>query len=405
VSPSTIIDSRFAALVYAGLLYAAVYGVAAWMVREGEPRRLTEHPAGRVGSIDGLRGVLALGVLVHHALCAHVFAAGGKWALLPNTVLTELGKSSVAMFFMITGFLFTLKTLKPIRWATLYRGRVARLLPLYSLSVIAVFLVAFAETGWRLQESASEILSEFVLWLAFVCFGQPNVNRLPNTHLIDAGVNWSLQCEAIFYVVGVPLLRIVSRLTPGRRGVGPIALVLIVALAVQQRRGSEGPVLYLCHFLVGVVVARVYATKGGARLLESWVTRWAGAIATFALVFVVAYASAFAVLLTAVVFASVVGGASCFGLLKTRPAVWLGDISYGVYLLHGIALWIGYRLVAVPMSSSAFMAFSLAIATVVVVLAAVSYLWLEQPIMRRAKRLSPRFPPASNEFDRAVAGS
>src|SRR4051794_29707847 len=67
--------------------------------------------AGRYVSIDGLRGYLALAVLLHHACTWYFYARTGKWAPPPSNLYTHFGHSGVALFFMITGFLFFTKLL------------------------------------------------------------------------------------------------------------------------------------------------------------------------------------------------------------------------------------------------------------------------------------------------------
>jgi len=61
---------------------------------------------GRISTLDGLRGFLALGVFFHHAAVYHEYLSDGRWQVPPSRFYTLVGQSSVAMFFMITGFLF-----------------------------------------------------------------------------------------------------------------------------------------------------------------------------------------------------------------------------------------------------------------------------------------------------------
>lgn len=64
---------------------------------------------GRFASIDGLRGYLAFFVFLHHSAIWYFCLRTGQWKVPPSNLYTHFGQSSVAMFFMITGFLFSLK--------------------------------------------------------------------------------------------------------------------------------------------------------------------------------------------------------------------------------------------------------------------------------------------------------
>src|SRR5258708_2116203 len=81
----------------------------------------------RVLTMDGLRGFLALGVFFHHAAIYHQYSQTGKWYLPPSRFYADLGPIGVAMFFMVTGYLFWTQMLKAEgkpNLAKLYLGRI-----------------------------------------------------------------------------------------------------------------------------------------------------------------------------------------------------------------------------------------------------------------------------------------
>src|SRR5215213_2016451 len=69
--------------------------------------RLAED-AGRFECIDGLRGFLALGVFASHAVRMYVLHDTGEWSLPAGGAPfhSKAAAAGVALFFMITGFLF-----------------------------------------------------------------------------------------------------------------------------------------------------------------------------------------------------------------------------------------------------------------------------------------------------------
>ena len=82
---------------------------------------------GRFASIDGLRGYMAFFVFLHHS-CIWYFATHGYgWRPPPSNVYSQFGSTSVAVFFMITSFLFFSRLLQArggvLDWLKLYVSR------------------------------------------------------------------------------------------------------------------------------------------------------------------------------------------------------------------------------------------------------------------------------------------
>src|SRR5579864_2584871 len=70
---------------------------------------LDEPPAqhnNRSRTIDGLRGFLALGVFFAHGSGYYVYMKTGYWGAGPSVFFNQLGSIGVALFFIITSYLF-----------------------------------------------------------------------------------------------------------------------------------------------------------------------------------------------------------------------------------------------------------------------------------------------------------
>src|ERR1700761_6804237 len=65
-----------------------------------------QAPKHRFAAIDGLRGYLAIFVFLHHSSIWYYFHSIHEWSHLPSSLFNHLGSTSVALFFMITAFLF-----------------------------------------------------------------------------------------------------------------------------------------------------------------------------------------------------------------------------------------------------------------------------------------------------------
>lgn len=105
--------------------------------------RFERIEASRIPALDGLRGVLAISVFVHHAYLTRRAAVTGSWGAPDNAFIQALGLGAVAIFFMITAFLFWSRALSaggriaPLR---LYRARLRRIYPAFAGSIALLLL-------------------------------------------------------------------------------------------------------------------------------------------------------------------------------------------------------------------------------------------------------------------------
>ena len=216
-------------------------GTAAFLPRL-RPLRSASTP--RYPSIDGLRGYLALAVFLSHSSIWYFYLRSGTWDVPPSNFYTQLGQSSVTLFFMITGFLFWSKLLdgrvQPIDWPRLYLSRVFRLAPLYSLAVACVVTVSLYTAGFQLRESMTVFAGEVVKWLAFTIPGIAPVNGFAETVPL-AGAVWSLPYEWLFYAC-LPIGSLCLRAAP------PVfwlfCSVAAVGTLTMVMPEVRGPVLY-----------------------------------------------------------------------------------------------------------------------------------------------------------------
>ena len=391
MSPLQLEFHPLLSIVYAISIYGCMLLFANRLLRLNSVAASMTATTSRYGYLDGLRGLLATGVLVHHTFTAHRYFVTGEWVWSTMPVPNQLGQTTVALFFMITGFLFTSKAIKPqLRWKALYLSRAARLWPLYAAVVVAVFALILIASRGVPREPASALLREFLLWITFTCFGSPDINTKPMTWTMIAGVSWTLKYEVIFYLAAIPAIHLLARWLSTRTAMAMAAVALALLLMFRQlsgNAGSSGNSLYAAHFLCGILVAYAFELPRWRALIGMPVIRWAAVVAALSLLTMTNAYSAGAVLATITIFAAVVGGASVFGLLGTRAAIWLGDISYGIYLLHGLMLWILFTAIQhkTDLGSIALTVYwpmMLLVSMGVVALASLSYVVLEKPIMR-----------------------
>lgn len=298
--------------------------------------------SGRFESIDGLRGFLAFSVFLHHGVIWFVYLRSGLWLPPPSGLFRQFGDSAVALFFMITSFLFTTKVLnsreRPMDWLRLFVGRLTRLLPMYLVAVAVLCAIVWELTRHRIQVEGLALSSQLAQWAAFTIRGAPDINGLPETALLIAGVTWSLPYEWWFYLA-LPFLALLLR----RRPPLPWLLVgVVTVLTVTQWWLLD--VARLLPFVGGILSAWLVRYEGFRRLASRRLSGLVvvGALAATVKFTVTAYTPLAAVLL-AVAFAFVSGGNTLFGLLSSPTSRLLGEVTYSMYLIHGLVLTVVFR--------------------------------------------------------------
>lgn len=308
-----------------------------------------EVVAHRYEALDGLRGYLAFFVVIHHAALWHAFARGEGWGSTPSNLYNQLGQGSVAMFFMITGFLFFGKLLraekKPIDWLELYTSRFLRIVPLYAFAVLLLLVLVALLSRFELQVPLPTLLEEVVRWFSFDFLGRPDINGVADTFTITAGVTWSLAYEWFFYF-SLPLLAaLLRRPVPFLWAIGSLLLVALLVWGPSWNAAFEQSRYFLSGMLAAVIAHKTsFSRVAGSSLFAVVASLCIVLAASF---FRSAYMLGPFLLFSAafIIFAS---GNTLFGLLTLKPAKLLGEISYSIYLLHGLLLYLVLGMIVGP---------------------------------------------------------
>ncbi len=372
--------------IYPYFLASGLLLFVGWVIslRSGFYQQLLalEVASSRFHAIDGLRGFLALGVFFHHAVISHFYYMHGRWEVPPSSFYTLLGQVGVALFFMITAFLFWTKGLKarpylsvqPMLWS-----RLCRIAPLYFFSIACVFAVAAVLTDFEMRQTAKTLIRQAVAYLSFGFVEPKELNGLQEAWLINGGVQWSLAYEWVFYLF-LPFGLIFAR--------GWGFFLLAVAAAILIDNVSPKPVEW--NFLFGAFAALVVANSN-VLSTQTWNSKPAALLAIGALVilfttFDSGYGFWQAVLLFCV-FLCIANGNDLFGILSSRAARFLGAISYSIYLMHMIVLFVTLRLIDKfePISAMSAEKYWIVVAicgVIVVGVCSITYRLAEHPFIR-----------------------
>jgi len=350
----------------------------------------------RYPSIDGLRGFLAFGVFGHHAVVMHEYLTTGIWRAPPSDFYRMLGEVGVALFFAVTGFLFWGKLLGERGapdWGRLYISRFFRIAPVYLAAVLVLLLVVGNRTYFELREPLADVVSDTVRWLGLGVLGQPDVNGYRDTSRVIAGVTWTLRYEWLFYF-SLPLLALFAR-SARHLAFAALGLVSCCGLYAYSRQPAA---IYSALFFCGMIPASL--AYYGWRIPDRSNLALAVALGCLLTLFT-QYSSTLGivqVLLLGALFCVISIGSTFGRILRAKPVRRLGEISYSVYLLHGLILTgvfsvDGVRAYALASIASYWLIIAIC-GLLLLLVATLSFILIERPGLRLGKAVAGRFAAA-----------
>jgi len=285
--------------------------------------------------IDGLRAVAVLSVLIFHA----------GWSKFPG------GFIGVDVFFVISGYLISSIIFAEIAASTFslvgfYERRIRRILPalIAVLAVSALFACHYllpdelVHFSWSMLAATASV-SNFYFWQHSGYFDQPLSQPLLHT--------WSLAVEEQFYLSFPLFLLIIRRYFPRRLKLAVVVVFFlsfaasVVMVAKHAQTAFYMPYTRAWELLLGTILS--------LKLLPQLKSLWLRNLASIVGIAMILYADlhytqdtpfpgAWALppcLGSALIIWTGEGGSSLVGrALSWRPVVFVGLISYSLYLWH-----------------------------------------------------------------------
>ncbi|EAM8934407.1 acyltransferase [Salmonella enterica subsp. houtenae] len=298
--------------------------------------RVTEND--RNTRLDSLRFLMSSFVAFHHFIFSYNLVNSGQW-IIPNHPIEEFaGKFGVAIFFMISGYLFVKCIEKKVNWLTFFIKRFFRIWPVCALSsVICILIVIYIKTKNNTPLNTDGIMQWFDGGL--IIDRRPNLGYEHST-LINAGVTWTLYYEWMLYF-SLPFISLFSSKNKSSQ-----ILLSIVFLSIYIF--SKYDYLLSCFILL-------FALGGMAKKIREQISNVNQhtvnilAVTSFILCFYFGYKenpfTISMIFMYFVFFISVCLGADIFGVLRLKGIIRLGDVSYSIYLLHAIFWFIMNKLI------------------------------------------------------------
>ncbi|MDQ7909734.1 acyltransferase [Phytohabitans sp. ZYX-F-186] len=379
-----------------------------------------------LASVDHLRAFAALLIVFYHgvqlfssAIRDTSFNSRTGWLYSSNPVLTFVleGHTAVALFMVLSGFIFTVGTLdREVSWSRFMANRLLRIYPMFVL--LLVIGIAANPDAFSLSGLAQAVLG---------------LGNLPGGMMLGdvSGMFWAVAVEMQFYLVFPLLNRLLTRF-----GISMLvrlfaAIVVVRGLVWAAATTHDAHrMLYLNiagridQFLLGMIAAWLFVRyrdrfrgwwKTGIALALAIVTLWAFNQAhgfhsneAWRLAWVDVEGGVWALVI--LTYAATCRGTS----LPSRVVAKVGETSYSIYLLHFLVVSYladnGYLIELRWLSpiENALLTTAVIVVPVVLAISALTYQSVEQPFLRmRIKYLLPvpppshRLPPADRS-DRAV---
>ena len=282
---------------------------------------------GRNLTLEGLRGFSASVVICYHL---HNMAENGgffhphhtPWV---NSFIKSAGPFGVLLFFMISGYLIVQSLVKYSSIPLFLKHRVWRIYPVFGLLHVVIFTFGpWYNYAWMGALRHSPV--QYVLHFLSNFFVLPGIFPLP----LAQKNAWSLSYEWAFYLIScLFFFAATGRAPKPMRGLslagGLTAAVLVLITHPMAAYFLVGVGLFLWG-RAGSRLERVPAAVGLCCLalaFGAWAQGW--------LLLSLAASVPF--------FATVVAQTGWFSrLLRTRPLLYLGSISYSLYLIHPFVL-------------------------------------------------------------------
>lgn len=345
-----------------------------------------------IPEVDGLRAIAVIAVMIYHAVPG--------W--MPG------GYAGVDVFFVISGFLITriLLTeleLEHLRLTGFWERRARRIMPaliaLLSISGIAAWLILSpSELRGFTASALASLLSaaNLYFWQSSGGYFSLAATQIPLLHL------WSLGVEEQFYLVYPLLLLLLWRWR--RSWIGPtLGLLTLASLAAGIYATFHHPVaaFFLPFFRAWELGVGCLLALGLPRLkwraLPTGTTELASMTAALALLGSLmlledatpwpGWAAIPTVIATGVLIAAAPRSRVVGPILRSRPFVAIGLVSYSAYLWHHVLL--AFYRVANPIALSRPAAVGILLLSLVV--AAASYRLIERPARSRTRLPARRF--------------
>lgn len=357
----------------------------------------------RIPELDGLRGIAIILVISFHYLnnqLVHSQAVLGKFV----GKLTSFGWVGVDLFFVLSGFLIGSILIRnkgsENYFSTFYKKRLLRIVPNYYL---LLFLFVLITTSRYFSDSyfvtGNNKLSFWTYLTLTQNFFMASLNNMGNSAM---SVTWSIAIEEQFYIVVPMLIFFINN-----KHIPYFLIALMVSACLIRYNFTHWVPSYVLlvsrmdALSLGVLIAWLNTEFELSRFVNRYMKIIIGILVTdvvLCLFLFVKYQdlggvkhSLFAIFFGIALLFALTFKKGLYGkLLRNKALVWIGTVSYSLYLFHYLILGVFHHLAGnkggIGISSFYDIALTAAALATSLLFAAFTYKRLETPLVNYGKR-------------------
>lgn len=348
--------------------------------------------------LTGMRGIAALGVLLHHIVIYFMPSAGE--AASAYTQFFRNGYLWVDFFFILSGFLLYVLYFDKfiVQRATLRSFWIYRFARIYPLHLMVLLLFLLVQLAYLAVGDADAFTGKFAL---------PDL--LKHLFLVQAfqlspggttwnGPSWSISAEWVAYL-GFPLFVLLIRRIPGRlASLLGLAMCLLGIVLIESCTefqldvtGVLGILRCCLEFFAGMLLAHeFYHRNQGPQLAKSPTQAMLLLLIILSMHF--DHSDVVSVVLMAIFTLSMAyGNTGIAAVLSHNLFIFLGKISYSIYMLHWFVFLLieklGTQILGIYVYHIdhvlGWWVVSLLVFIAVILLSILSFRWVEEPLRKR----------------------
>ncbi|ELO9304837.1 acyltransferase [Escherichia coli] len=302
------------------------------------------------GDTDFITGIRAFAIL--SVILIHSGGAGLRYFGWYGNNLSNLGAMGPCIFFVISGYSVSVSYEKSSCYLSFLKNRILRIAPLYYFWIV-VFILLFQGVGyWGERYGASLNFYNLLMHISFLSFAD---YRVANSIL---GVEWSLSIEVFWYIFLPAIILVMRSKTSVCIMLITSWLLFTISLIILKSYSSPNnddvmiayywtPFPYFFSFCAGVAAYRV----------RSW-WRFSGLSADIALLLsitlillypimerysvnkIIDKPVLFSMLTMVIISVGNKDGHILRSLLCNKVSIFIGSISYSLYLSHYVVIFL-----------------------------------------------------------------
>ncbi|GAB3961725.1 hypothetical protein GCM10028805_61260 [Spirosoma harenae] len=243
------------------------------------------------------------------------------------------------------------------------------------------------------------------MWVTFTLIGNPDINRIQNTWIIVSGVTWTLKYEWIFYL-SLPMVN--SLMANHKHNI--IAIIISALLCFYFTYFFTYDFIYFIPFLSGIIASFLIRSSGFVDFAKSKAASYGLILLIATLIITLSFISVYNIfpfIVMTGIFVLIACGNNLFGILSHELGRRIGQLSYGIYLFHGIVFFVFFKFileyqVASGLSSLQHWLCISLLTPVIIAIAYVLHIYIEIPSIKFGSKLSNLVQARSVNFKRKV---